>query len=193
MTQQQPAAAPPRAGSPRRTFAMTIVAQDPSVGDDQGMLRATVPVPADRLDPGPRSHRFQVIDYDATARVLTAPATLTSGPWEARDGGWDEPDRFSGRSDTELLSDPAFHAQNVYAIAARKRYRGAQADPPYCPAPAHDRRHDHGLPRRHIPPRGSRPSRRRRSVHRGVMSAAALQVGFTEPTGITRVGTCVIR
>jgi len=119
MTQQQPAAAPPRAGSPRRTFAMTIVAQDPSVGDDQGMLRATVPVPADRLDPGPRSHRFQVIDYDATARVLTAPATLTSGPWEARDGGWDEPDRFSGRSDTELLSDPAFHAQNVYAIAAR--------------------------------------------------------------------------
>lgn len=117
MTQQQPAA--PRASSPRRTFAMTIVAQDPSVNDDQGMLRATVPVPADRLDPGPRSHRFQVIDYDATARVLTAPATLTSGAREALDWGWDEPDRFSGRSDTELLSDPAFHAQNVYAIAAR--------------------------------------------------------------------------
>ena len=56
MTQQQPAA--PRARSPRRTFAMTIVAQDPSVSDGQGMLRATVPVPADRLDPGPRSHRF---------------------------------------------------------------------------------------------------------------------------------------
>jgi hypothetical protein len=43
-----------RAGSPRRTFAMTIVAQDPSVGNAQGMLRATVPVPADRIEPGPR-------------------------------------------------------------------------------------------------------------------------------------------
>ena len=67
-----------RAGIPRRTFAMTIVAQDPSVGNAQGMLRATVPVPADRLEPGPRSHRFQVIDYDATARILLPPARLTA-------------------------------------------------------------------------------------------------------------------
>jgi hypothetical protein len=108
-----------RAGSPRRTFAMTIVAQDPSVGDERGMLRATVPVPADRLEPGPRSHRFQVIDYDATARVLLAPAALTGGDWETRDWGRAEHDPFSGCSDAELLSDPAFHAQNVYAIAAR--------------------------------------------------------------------------
>jgi hypothetical protein len=112
MSQQGPVAE--RASSPRRTFAMTIVAQDPSVGDDRGMLRATVPVPADRLEPGPRSHRFQVIDYDATARVLLSPATLTAG-----DGGQVEPDPFEGRPDEELLSDPAFHAQNVYAIAAR--------------------------------------------------------------------------
>jgi hypothetical protein len=108
-----------RASSPRRTFAMTIVAQDPSVGDERGMLRATVPVPADRLEPGPRSHRFQVIDYDATARVLLAPATLTAGDWETSEWGWVEPDSFSGRSDAELLGDPAFHAQNAYAIAAR--------------------------------------------------------------------------
>lgn len=108
-----------RASSPRRTFAMTIVAQDPSVGTERGMLRATVPVPADRLEPGPRSHRFQVIDYDATARVLLGPATLTAGDWQTGDWGWVEPDPFSGRSDTELLSDPAFHAQNAYAIAAR--------------------------------------------------------------------------
>ena len=63
--------------SPSRTHLMTIVAQDPSVGGEQGMLRASVPVPADRLEPGPRSHRFQVIDYDATARVLLQPAILT--------------------------------------------------------------------------------------------------------------------
>jgi len=103
-----PEPGPVRASSPRRTVAMTIVAQDPSVGDAHGMLRATVPVPADRLEPGPRSHRFQVIDYDATARVLLPPATLTA-----------EPDAFADRSDTALLSDPAFHAQNTYAIAAR--------------------------------------------------------------------------
>ena len=109
----------PRAGSPRRTFAMTIVAQDPSVGNERGMLRATVPVPADRLEPGPRGHRFGVIDYDATARVLRAPATLTAADREAADWGWAEPDSFSDRSDASLLSDPAFHAQNVYAIAAR--------------------------------------------------------------------------
>lgn len=108
-----------RAGALRRTFAMTIVAQDPSVGDERGILRATVPVPADRLEPGPRSHRFQVIDYDATARVLLAPATLTGGDGEAGNWEWVEPDSFSGRSDAELLSDPAFHAQNAYAIAAR--------------------------------------------------------------------------
>ena len=112
MSQQDLAAE--RASSPRRTFAMTIVAQDPSVGDERGMLRATVPVPADRLEPGPRSHRFQVIDYDATARVLLPPANLTPG-----DRGRVESDPFDGRPDAELLSDPAFHAQNVYAIAAR--------------------------------------------------------------------------
>ena len=108
-----------RAGSPRRTFAMTIVAQDPSVGNAQGMLRATVPVPADRLEPGPRSHRFQVIDYDATARILLPPARLTAGGWQTGDWGWAEPDPFRDRSDAALLSDPAFHAQNMYAIAAR--------------------------------------------------------------------------
>jgi hypothetical protein len=37
---------------------MTIVAQDPSIGNDRGMLRATLPVPADRFEPGPRSRRF---------------------------------------------------------------------------------------------------------------------------------------
>ena len=95
---------------------MTIVAQDPSVGGEQGMLRASVPVPADRLEPGPRGHRFQVIDYDATAGVLLPPAVLAPGSWGAGRAGHDQ---FWTRSDTALLSDPAFHAQNTYAIAAR--------------------------------------------------------------------------
>src|SRR4029077_13520303 len=114
-----PEQVPARASSPRRTFAMTIVAQDPSVGNAQGMLRATVPVPADRLEPGPRSHRFQVIDYDATARILLPPATLAPGTWQSPGSGGAEHDPFWERSDTTLLSDPACHAQNTYAIAAR--------------------------------------------------------------------------
>jgi hypothetical protein len=85
--------------TPRRTFAMTIVAQDPSIGNDRGMLRATVPVPADRLEPGPRSHRFQVIDYDATRRVLLSPATLAASAQKTGDWGWVEPDPFCNRSD----------------------------------------------------------------------------------------------
>jgi hypothetical protein len=98
---------------------MTIVAQDPSVTGQHGMLRASVPVPADRLEPGPRSHRFQVIDYDATARVLLPPATLAPGTWQSPGSEGAEHDPFWERSDTALLSDPAFHAQNTYAIAAR--------------------------------------------------------------------------
>ena len=71
------------------------------------MLRASVPVPADRLEPGPRSHRFQVIDYDATARVLLPPATLAPGTWQSPGSGGAEHDPFWDRSDTALLSDPA--------------------------------------------------------------------------------------
>jgi len=95
-----------RASSPPRTFLMTIVAQDPSVGGEQGMLRANVPVPADRLEPGPRSHRFQVIDYDATSGVLLQPAIVTPGTWQSGDGEGAEHDSFWTRSDTALLSDP---------------------------------------------------------------------------------------
>ena len=84
---------------------MTIVAQDPSVGGERGMLRATVGVPADRLEPGPRSHRFQVIDYDATARILLPPARLTAGGWQAGDWGWVEPDPFRQRTSLSATMD----------------------------------------------------------------------------------------
>ncbi len=98
---------------------MTILAQDPSWTDNGGILRATVPVPADRLEPGPRSHRFHVIDYDATTGVLLPPAELARAGAGAPDWGWVEPDPFADKSDDDLLRDPAFHAQNAFAIAAR--------------------------------------------------------------------------
>lgn len=88
---------------PRRTFPMTIVAQDPAVRDNAGrILMAEVDVSADRLAPGPWSHRFHVIDYDASRRTLRQPKPLQGEV-----------------SDDIVLSDPDFHAQNVYAIALR--------------------------------------------------------------------------
>jgi hypothetical protein len=104
---------------PPRTFPMTIVAQDPTVRDARRrILTAEVQVPADILEPGPRTHRFHVVDYDATTGQLHPPADLRVGalgppaPWRFND-------RFAGKPDKVLLTDFAFHAQNAYAIAAR--------------------------------------------------------------------------
>ena len=104
---------------PPRTFPMTIVAQDPTVRDARKrILTAEVQVPADILEPGPRTHRFHVVDYDATTGELHPPADLRLGalgppaPWRFHD-------RFAGKPDKVLLTDFAFHAQNAYAIAAR--------------------------------------------------------------------------
>ncbi|MFB3738017.1 MAG: hypothetical protein ACE14W_03510 [Candidatus Velamenicoccus archaeovorus] len=47
-----------------------------------------------------------MVDYDASTRRLGSPALLPSGDF-------DDPD------DATILGDPHFHAQNVYAIAAR--------------------------------------------------------------------------
>lgn len=105
----------------RRRFQMTVVAQDPSVkGADGRILVAQAGVPADRLEPGPRSHRFHVVDYDAGRGELNPAAVLTEPvPPGDPNYGWTYVDRFVGADDETLLSDPAFHAQNVFAIAAR--------------------------------------------------------------------------
>jgi hypothetical protein len=104
---------------PPQTVEMTIIAQDPTVkGEDGRILRAKVRVPAARLEPGPRSARFHVIDYDSTESVLAPPADLTDiGTDQATTGRY--VDRFADAPDKALLADPAFHAQQVYAVAAR--------------------------------------------------------------------------
>ncbi|SCY90760.1 hypothetical protein [Rhizobium sp. NFACC06-2] len=63
--------------------------------------------------PGPRGYRVAIVDYDVTANALYQPADLPSG----LDGEYQDP--FQNVSDERLLSDPRFHAQNVYAIAMR--------------------------------------------------------------------------
>lgn len=60
------------------------------------------------LAPGPSGYRVQVIDYDASTNTLYKPSR------EVSDGG--RPDELA---DSQILSDPHFHARNVYAIVMR--------------------------------------------------------------------------
>jgi hypothetical protein len=104
------------------TFPFTVVARDPSVTDpdpssqERRILRATLDVPASRLQPGPRGPRFHVVDFDASAHRLSPPAVLTTGAGPAP--GWGFEDRYTRASDRTLLTDRQFRAQNVYAVAA---------------------------------------------------------------------------
>lgn len=96
----------------RSTRKLTIIAQDPSVlGTNKGarrILRAQVNVPDEVLSPGPTGYRVRVVDYDSSGDRFYAP--LTKGL---------EGDPFEKASDSQLLNDPCFHAQNVYAIVMR--------------------------------------------------------------------------
>src|ERR1039458_3127000 len=88
---------------------MTIVAQDPSILDQEGhILTAQVPVPIEDLAPGPCGYRVHVIDYDSTTQTLYRPPKVDAST-----------DRYSEAPNDLLLSDPGFHAQNVYAIVMR--------------------------------------------------------------------------
>jgi hypothetical protein len=92
------------------TRKLTIVAQDPLVKDRRGRILTTqVSIPAEELADGPWGYRVQVIDYDASAKALYAPSNPGKPP----------NDPFENASDAKLLRDPAFHAQNVYAIVMR--------------------------------------------------------------------------
>ncbi|MGO9463736.1 MAG: hypothetical protein ACLQIB_06640 [Isosphaeraceae bacterium] len=92
------------------TRKLTIIAQDPMVKNQAGgILTTQVSIPAEELAPGPWGYRVQVIDYDASAKALYAP----------RKPGNPSDDPFRDAPDPKLLGDPAFHAQNVYAIVMR--------------------------------------------------------------------------
>ena len=123
--------APEPAGRIRR---LTIIAQDPAVSDVDGeIVTAEVSVPVDRLEPGPRGHRFHVVDYIAATGELVDPVPDLCDPdiaeparqWTCRDrfarprDAADAAARFPGGYSRALVSDPAFRAQNVYAIVAR--------------------------------------------------------------------------
>lgn len=88
--------------------------------DETGsILRAQVAVPGEWLEPGPRGQRFHVVDYDSGAQTLLPPADLTDPDCPEPLRPWSHLDRFADADDSTLARDAAFHAQNVYAIAAR--------------------------------------------------------------------------
>src|SRR6185312_10967051 len=64
----------------------------------------TIPVPAERLAPGPRGHRFAVLDAE--------PVDLTG-----RDP-WVYVDHWAGSAPEALVADRGFRSQNVFAVAA---------------------------------------------------------------------------
>jgi hypothetical protein len=88
---------------------LTVIAQDPSVRDGKSILKAQVPVPYEEMGEGPCGYRVQVVDYDASSNTLMK-------PWQPPGSGKDP---FEGSKDVELLSNPRFHQQNVYAIVMR--------------------------------------------------------------------------
>ena len=98
-----------------RTRTLTIVAQDPSVRRRGKILTARVEVPAEALAAGPWGHRVQIIDYDASTGTLYKPKpprfhALTKHEYR---------DPFEKATDATILTNPHFHAQNVYAIIMR--------------------------------------------------------------------------
>lgn len=98
---------------PIHTRKLTIVAQDPSVRIRGKILRATIDVPAEEIGPGPRGYRVDVVDYDSSTMTLYKPIEYP------RLNGKGNGDPFAGASDKELLTNPNFHAQNVYAIVMK--------------------------------------------------------------------------
>lgn len=123
----------PPPGVTNRVRQLTIIAQDPSVPGDGQILTAEVSVPVDRLEAGPRGHRFHVVDYDASSGRLVDPVPDLCDPaaddaehgWTCRDAfarpktPEDEARLFPHGYSNALVTEPAFRAQNVYAIAAR--------------------------------------------------------------------------
>ena len=94
----------PVAITPAATYR--VIALDPSVrGADGAVLTALIEIPNEELAPGPRGYRVQVIDYDASNRILYRPAPHQPG------------DLLKVVSNPE--KDRAFQARNVYAIVMR--------------------------------------------------------------------------
>jgi hypothetical protein len=107
--------------SSSRTRKLTIIAQDPSVKDfKNNILKTEIEIPSEDLVSGPRGYRVTVIDYDSSVGRFYHPVNELNYE-EAVDDEQIDPFKAladAGR-DADLLKDPGFHCQNVYAIVMR--------------------------------------------------------------------------
>jgi hypothetical protein len=94
----------PTSASRNRTLA--VVAQDPGVRHRRRIVTALLRLPYEELEAGPIGHRVHVIDYDASTGTLYEPARLPA-------------EETKVPSNERIRGDPAFHAQNVYALVMR--------------------------------------------------------------------------
>ena len=92
---------------PFETRKLTVVAQDPSIRKSGRILKTQLRVPAESVVPGPGGARVQVIDYDTRTGTFYKPRRTNL-----------REDIYTDISDDEILGNPDFHAQNVYAIAS---------------------------------------------------------------------------
>lgn len=102
-----------------RTRRLTIIAHDPGLRGKNGkIVKSEVEIPAEDLAPGPRGYRVHVIDYDTSTNTLYIPHEY---PVARQNGTYEDPFQEAARlnQDEELLSNPHFHEQNVYAIIMR--------------------------------------------------------------------------
>jgi hypothetical protein len=102
---------------------LTIIGQDPSVKSRGRILTASIRVPMEQLGEGPRGYRVQVVDYDASSHRMYKPLPREAMGSTAAPKDPYLPPTTRGMSavrfNTRLLTDPRFHAQNVYAIVMR--------------------------------------------------------------------------
>lgn len=93
---------------PFETRKLTVVAQDPSIRNKAGRILTTeLSVPAETLAAGPSGARVHVIDYDTRSGTYYKPRTSRL-----------QEDIYENISNDEILGNPDFHAQNVYAIVS---------------------------------------------------------------------------
>ncbi len=92
---------------PFETRKLTVVAQDPSIRKSGRILTTELTVPAESLAPGPSGARVHVVDYDTRSGSFYKPRQSRL-----------HDDVYANISNDEILGNPDFHAQNVYAIVA---------------------------------------------------------------------------
>lgn len=108
------------------THRISVLAQDPTIMDwDGNPLFTKVEVPNERVTPGPKGSRIHVVDYDSSTDKYIAPRAANLpldmlAEIEAELAALPKSRRAAARSRkiNELLADPHFHAQNVYALTA---------------------------------------------------------------------------